>query len=370
MKRINVTSPFMPPLKEYEEKVKEIWDNRWLTNKGPIYKEFEKELKEYLSIENISLTVNGHSALDNAIKSLNIKGEVITTPFTFASTTHALTMNGITPVFCDIKESDLTIDEEKIEDLITERTSAILAVHVYGHICNVEKIEEIAKKHNLKVIYDAAHAFGINYKNKTIASFGDASIFSFHATKLFHTIEGGCCIYKNSDLEPLFNAYRNFGIYDEEKIYCVGGNAKMNEFQAAMGVINLKYIDSIIKKRKKLVEYYRKKLDDIDGIDYFVPEKKGFDYNYSYLPVIIDEKVNGFSRDYLYDKLKNYNIYTRKYFYPCIPDYECYYDKYGKSNIPVARLIAKKVLCLPLYYDLNYNEVDYIIESILKVKKG
>ena len=359
----------MPPIEEYNSLVKQIWDNKWLTNKGPIYKKFEQQLKDYLNVENISLTVNGHSALDNAVKSLNISGEVITTPFTFASTTHSLTMNGITPVFCDIKEEDLTIDENKIENLITEKTTAILAVHVYGHVCNIEKIERIAKKYNLKVIYDAAHAFGVKYKNRSIAYYGDASIYSFHATKLFHTIEGGCCVYKDKKLEPLFNAYRNFGIYDEEKIYCVGGNAKMNEFQAAMGIVNLKYINDIIKKRKELVEYYRKKLKKISGIKYFTPENNDIEYNYAYMPILVSEEKFGISRDDLYNQLKKYNIYTRKYFYPCTPDFDCYIKDYGNSDITIARKIAKGILCLPLYYELSFQDIDYIIESIKKIRK-
>lgn len=258
-KEITVTKPFMPELTEYVSYVEKIWDNCWLTNKGPVYKEFEVELKKYLNVNNLCLTVNGHSALDIAVKTLNLTGEVITTPFTFASTTHSLTLNNIKPVFCDIKESDLTIDEDKIEALITDKTTAIMPVHVYGHSCNVNKIEKIAKKYNLKVIYDAAHSFGVTKNGKSIAECGDVSIFSFHATKLFHTIEGGCAIYKNANLELLFNAYRNFGIYSEEEINYVGGNAKMNEFQAAMGIINLKHIEEIIKKRKQLTLYYRKK---------------------------------------------------------------------------------------------------------------
>lgn len=370
-KKIMVTKPFMPPFKEYEQKLKEIWENKWLTNKGPLYKEFELELKKYLSINNICLTVNGHSSLDIAIKSLGLTGEVITTPFTFASTVHALTMNNIRPVFCDIKESDMTIDENKIESLITKNTTAILAVHVYGHMCNVDKIEKIAKKYNLKVIYDAAHAFGVEYRGKSISSQGDASIFSFHATKLFHTIEGGCAIYKDKNLESLFNAYRNFGIYDEEKIYYVGGNSKMNEFQAAMGLVNLNYIEEIINKRKDLTIYYREKLLDIKGVKYFEPEKfYEFKYNYSYMPILIRKEEFGFSRNELYDKLKKFNIYTRKYFYPCVPDYECYKQNYNNCSIPNARRIADEILCLPIYYDLTYDEIDYICNAIKKIQLG
>ena len=371
MKKIMVTKPFLPPIEEYEEKLKEIWQNNWLTNKGPLYYRFEDKLKKYIDCNNICLTVNGHSSLDIAVKSLGISGEVITTPFTFASTTHALTMNGIKPVFCDIKESDLTIDEEKIENLITSKTTAILAVHVYGHMCNVEKINKIAEKHNLKVIYDAAHAFGCIYNGQSIANYGDASIFSFHATKLFNTIEGGCCVYKDNKYEKLFNAYRNFGIYDEDIVYYVGGNAKMNEFQAAMGLVNINYIDDIIVKRKKLTQYYRNKLDGIRGIKYFVSDSiKDYKYNYAYMPIVVDNSALAIDRDSLYSKLKEYGIYTRKYFYPCIPDYACYKDLYGNCDIPIARKIADSVLCLPLYYDLEYDDIDYIIDSIKQIVRN
>lgn len=370
MKKIYVTKPFMPPYEEYEKYLKKIWHSQVLTNKGPLSKKFEQSLEKYLQADNVLLTVNGHSALDIAIKSLNLSGEVITTPFTFASSTHALVLNDLKPVFCDIKESDLTIDEDKIEELITDKTSAILAVHVYGHSCNVKKIEKIAKKHHLKVIYDAAHTFGVNSNGNSILNQGDISICSFHATKLFHTIEGGCIVYQDRELTPLINAYRNFGIYSEEEINYVGGNAKMNEFQAAMGLTNLKYIKKIIQKRKELTLYYRNLLDSIDGIKYFLPEDgNDYQYNYAYLPVLIKKEILGISRDELYEKLKKFNIFSRKYFYPLITDYGCYKNDYGDANIPVARKIAEEVLCLPLYYSLSLEEIDYIINCIEKIVK-
>ena len=370
MKKIYVTKPFMPPYEEYEKYLKKIWHSQVLTNKGPLSKKFEQSLEKYLQADNVLLTVNGHSALDIAIKSLNLSGEVITTPFTFASSTHALVLNDLKPVFCDIKESDLTIDEDKIEELITDKTSAILAVHVYGHSCNVKKIEKIAKKHHLKVIYDAAHTFGVNSNGNSILNQGDISICSFHATKLFHTIEGGCIVYQDRELTPLINAYRNFGIYSEEEINYVGGNAKMNEFQAAMGLTNLKYIKKIIQKRKEFTLYYRNLLDSIDGIKYFLPEDgNDYQYNYAYLPVLIKKEILGISRDELYEKLKKFNIFSRKYFYPLITDYGCYKNDYGDANIPVARKIAEEVLCLPLYYSLSLEEIDYIINCIEKIVK-
>lgn len=358
----------MPALSEYVAIVEKIWDNCWLTNKGPVYKEFELLLRQYFDVNNLCLTVNGHSALDIAVKVLNLTGEVITTPFTFASTTHSLTLNNVKPVFCDIKESDLTIDEDKIEELITDKTTAIMPVHVYGHTCNVEKIEKIAKKYNLKVIYDAAHSFGVNKLGKSIAECGDVSVFSFHATKLFHTIEGGCAVYKDKKLDSLFNAYRNFGIYSEEEINYVGGNSKMNEFQAAMGIINLKYIDEMIKKRKQLTLYYRSKLDLFNGIKYFVPENLSeYEYNYAYFPILVDKDKFGISRDELYNELKNYNILTRKYFYPLVTDFGCYRSEYKKTNIPVAKKISQEILCLPLYYDLSFKDIDYIYDCVLDI---
>ncbi len=369
-KQIMVTKPFMPMFSEYVECVEEIWRNGWITNKGPFFHKFHLLLKDYLKADNLSLTVNGHSALDIAIKSLNLSGEVITTPFTFASTTHSLTLNHIKPVFCDIKESDLTIDESKIEKLITDKTTAIMPVHVYGHSCNTEAIEKIAKKHHLKVIYDAAHSFGVQKDGKSIALCGDVSVFSFHATKIFHTIEGGCAVYRDKNLEPLFNAFRNFGIYSEEEINYVGGNAKMNEFQAAMGLVNLKYMDEIIRKRKELTLYYRKKLDLVEGIQYFVPEKMStYSYNYAYFPVLIDESKLKISRDKLYEELKKFDIYTRKYFYPLVTDFGCYKEQYKDVYLPVAKKISQQILCLPLYYDLSFEDIDYICESILNIQK-
>lgn len=367
-RKIMVTKPFLPKRRLYNKLVKKIWKNEWLTNNGPVIKQFETELKNYLKIENICLTVNGHSALDIAIKALELKGEVITTPFTFASTVHSLVLNNIKPVFCDIKPTDMTIDESKIEDLITDKTTAILPVNVYGHSCNMKEIERIAKKHHLKVLYDGAHAFGVTENNKSTAIYGDAYIYSFHATKLFNTIEGGCVVYKDKEVGKRLSAFRNFGITSQEDVPYVGGNAKMNEFQAAMGICNLKSIDKIIKNRKKTTFYYREKLNDVKGISYFVPENENeYTYNYAYLPILVNEKVFGVSRDELHEKLQNYGIYTRKYFYPIIPDFECYKNTFKNAKLPVARKIGQEVLCLPLYYGLKKKNIDYIIESIKRI---
>ena len=265
---INVTRSSMPLYEEFCEEIKELWDSHWLTNMGKKHKQLQAELEEYLHTPHLTLYTNGHLALENIIIAMNLPkgGEIITTPFTFASTTHAIVRCGYTPVFCDINDVDYTIDVDKIESLITDKTVAIIPVHVYGNVCNVEKIDEIAKKHNIKVIYDAAHAFGVEYNGVNSANFGDASMFSFHATKVFNTIEGGAVTYSDDSLVQVLNDIKNFGIRGPESVAYVGGNAKMNEFQAAMGICNLRHIDREIEKRKKVVEYYRSKLGGIDGI--------------------------------------------------------------------------------------------------------
>ncbi|MHC1773536.1 MAG: DegT/DnrJ/EryC1/StrS family aminotransferase [Flexilinea sp.] len=369
-KKIFVTRPFLPPRAEFDSYINQIWQADWLTNRGPLFKKFESELKAYLNVPNITLTVNGHSALEIALKGLEIQGEVITSPFTFASTTHALTLNNITPVFCDIKENDLTIDPDKIEPLLTEHTSAILPVHVYGHLCDVKKIKEIAKKHNLKVIYDAAHAFGVTTNGVSAGIFGDVSMFSFHATKLFHSIEGGALIYEDENYTHLFNAYKNFGIEGEEKVDYIGGNAKMNEFQAAMGLANIPYIHDIITEREKITLRYRENMADIQGVRFFVPEARGrVEHNYAYFPVLIDPILFGVGRDVVYSKLKEVGIYTRKYFWPITADFGCYREKHKDDDLPVARKAGDQVLCLPIYNGLPLETVNEICMQILKCRK-
>lgn len=362
--RILVTQSSMPSYEEYCEEIKSIWDTKWLTNNGEKHISLEKKLEEYLNIENVTLFSNGHLALYSAIKAMNLTGEVITTPFTFASTTHAIVQNGLTPVFCDIREDNYTIDANKIESLITEKTSAIVAVHVYGTACDVEKIEEIAKKHNLKVIYDAAHAFGVEYKNKSIASYGDMSIFSFHATKVFNTIEGGAIAYKDSKMLKKLEQLKNFGIVDSEHVSMPGMNCKMNEFQAAMGLCNLRHVSTEIEKRKKIVEYYDKKLKGVKGIKLLTKEKN-LKYNYAYYPIVILDEYK-YSRDALYMLLSENGIFSRKYFYPLTSDFECYKNKYDSSNTPIARDIASRVLTLPLYANLEIEDVDRICNLIIK----
>lgn len=362
MKKTLVTKASLPKYEDYCNKIKELWDSNWITNNGKFHNELENNIKDYLNANNVTLFTNGHLALENAIKVLDLNGEVITTPFTFISTTHAISRNNLTPVFCDINYDDYTMDVSKIEELITDKTSAIIPVHVYGNVCNVEEIERIAKKHNLKVIYDAAHAFGVRYKDKSVASYGDISMFSFHATKVFNTIEGGALAYQNNDYKLKLNYLKNFGITDEEHIDYIGGNAKMNEFQAAMGICNLKYLDENIKKRKKIYEKYIELLKDVKGIklNYI---NKNVTSNYAYFPIVILDEYK-LSRDELFELLKKNDIYSRKYFYPISNELEIY--KNCKGNTPVAKDISKRVLTLPIYPDLELEIVEKICDIINK----
>ncbi|WP_335967745.1 DegT/DnrJ/EryC1/StrS family aminotransferase [Fusobacterium polymorphum] len=367
-KKIMVTRSFLPPYEEYCKEIAEIWDNHWLTNMGIKHEILKNELKKFLKVNNVSLYTNGHLALEVAIKALKLSGEIVTTPFTFASTTHAITRNNIKPVFCDINLENFTIDTKKIESLITDKTTAILPVHVYGTPCNVDEIERIAKKYNLKVIYDAAHAFGVEIAGQGIANYGDVSMFSFHATKVFHTIEGGALTYNNEDYSKFFRLEKNFGIVNEESVIENGGNAKMNEFQAAMGLINLKYIERGIQRRKKIVETYRELLKNIEGITY-LKDIKNVRHNYAYFPIIIDENKYGKSRNEVFEKLKEYNIFARKYFYPLTSDFECYKGiKSNEENLKNSKYISDRVMTLPLYEELEIEYVQYICNILKEIK--
>lgn len=361
--RINVTKSSMPSFEEYCEEIKSIWESHWLTNLGPKHNQLESELSSFLDIKKASLFTNGHLALEAAISLFEFpKGsEVITSPFTFVSTTNAIVRNGLIPVFCDIRKDDFTIDADKIEDLITEKTVAIVPIHVYGNVCEIEKIERIAKKHDLKVIYDAAHAFGVKYKGKGIANYGDISMFSFHATKVFNTIEGGACAYNNEEYEQVLKDMKNFGIRGEERCLYIGGNAKMNEFQAAMGICNLRHINEYIDGRKRVVEHYRKRLSNVPGIILCQPQKD-VETNYAYFPVIFDNYK--YTRDEIKAKLAEHDIGARKYFYPITSEFECY-SKFNKGNTPVAKYYGERVLTLPLYDSLLLDDVDLICNIIL-----
>lgn len=364
---INVTRSSMPSFQEYTEEIKDIWQTHWLTNMGIKHKQSQEELKKYLGVENIDLLTNGHMALELSMQALNLCGEVITTPFTFASTTHAIVRNGLEPIFCDINPVDFTIDVNKIESLITDKTCAIVPVHVYGNICDVETIEKLAQKYELKVLYDAAHTFGVKYKGKGIGSFGDVSCFSFHATKVFNTIEGGAVCFKDKDFGLDLYRLKNFGIRGPEKIDAVGANAKMNEFCAAMGLCNLKHVDDEIAKRKAVAERYTENLSGVEGVQ-LNPMQKDVQPNYSYYPVVFDEKVFGSSRNEVYLRLQQNGIVARKYFYPITNSFECFHNKYNIENTPVALHISKRVLTLPLYADLSLKDVDNICKIILECK--
>jgi len=370
MNRILVTRSSMPSFEEYCEEIKELWDSHWLTNMGIKHRTLQSELERVLDVPHVTLYTNGHLALENVISAMNLPrgGEVITTPFTFASTTNAIIRNGLNPVFCDINAEDYTIDVTKIEAMINDRTCAIVPVHVYGNICDVEEIERIAKKYGLKVIYDAAHAFGVKYKEKDISNYGDASMFSFHATKVFNTIEGGAVCFKDDALVQLLDDMKNFGIQGQEKVAYVGGNAKMNEFQAAMGICNLRHLDEEIEKRKNVVERYKSHLEGIDGIK-VCSEQKNVISNYAYFPVVFDEKIFGASRNEVFEKLAENGIGARKYFYPLTNSFDCFHGKYDVNETPVAVHISKRVLTLPLYADLSAEDVDLICEIILSVSK-
>ncbi len=362
--KILVTRSSLPDFDEYVKEIREMWDTHWLTNMGIKHQTLEQQLKEYLKIKNVCLFTNGHMALELALQALNLTGEVITTPFTFASTTHAIVRNGLKPVFCDIDPHDFTMDPSCLEKRITPQTSAILPVHVYGHICNVEEIEKIAKKHNLKVIYDAAHAFGVTYRGKGIAQWGDASMFSFHATKVFNTIEGGAICYNNDALSLRLNELKNFGIHGPESVENVGANAKMSEFQAAMGICNLRHIESEIEKRRKVTQRYREYLEDVPGLQ-LSPAQDDVTPNYSYFPVVFHEEIFGADRDAVFSALEQQGIGARKYFYPLASDFACYRNQYHSDDTPVALKISQRVLTLPLYADLSLPDVDRICQIIL-----
>ncbi len=364
---IYVTRPSLPPFDEFVEVLKDIWDSRWLTNNGPYHQRFEKALADYLGVKYVSLFANGTLALVTALQALRITGEVITTPYSFVATTHALHWNGITPVFCDIEPEYCSIDPEKIEALITPKTTAILAVHVYGNPCDVRKIQEIADIYGLKVIYDACHAFGVTLNGESILNYGDLSVLSFHATKVFTTFEGGAIVCHDEKMKKRIDFLKNFGFADEVTVVGPGINAKMNEFQAALGLLQLKYIDEAIEKRRKLSELYQRNLSGIKGVR-LLKRDAHVKTNFQYFPVFIEERSFGRSRDDLYNELKRRGIYARRYFYPLISQFPTYRGLPSAlpANLPVAERMTKEVLCLSMYHDLDERDVD----SICGIIKG
>ena len=360
MNVINVTRSSLPPFDEYVEEIRNIWDSHWLTNMGAKHQQLERSLEEYLNVPHVRLFTNGHMALEGALTVLNLHGEIITTPFTFSSTTHAIVRSGCTPVFCDINDRDYTIDVEKIESLITEKTCAILPVHVYGNICEWRAIDCIAKKHNLKVIYDAAHAFGVSQNGVSVANMGDIAMFSFHATKVFNTIEGGALTFHDNSLGSRINRIKNFGITDSEMVESVGFNAKMSEFQAAMGLCNLRHLDEALKRRKVAYNRYVERLAEIPGVR-FCTQQPGTIQNYAYFQVVFD----GFKydRNEVFDRLNAQNINARKYFWPLTNSYS-----FGKRNVeptPVAKYISERVLALPMYEELTIEDVDRVCDVLI-----
>jgi len=369
--KINVTRSSMPGFEEYCKEIRELWDSRWLTNMGVKHRQLEADLKAYLHTPHAVLYTNGHLALEHVIRAMELPagGEVITTPFTFVSTTHAIVNNDLVPVFCDVNDRDYTMDVTKIESLITDKTVAIVPVHVYGNLCDVDAIQEIVDKHGLKVIYDAAHAFGVTYRGISSANFGDASMFSFHATKVFNTIEGGAVCFRENALEEKLNQLKNFGLAGQEECAFIGGNAKMSEFQAAMGICNLRHLKEEIAKRKAVVERYRKNLSGVPGIR-LCPEQVGVSSNYAYFPVVFDGYK--YTRDEVFAKLGEEGITARKYFFPLTNDFACYrsFPTAGGDKTPVAKYIAARVLTLPLYADLTEENVDRICNIILDGKEG
>lgn len=369
---IYVTRPSVPKMEDFIEEIKPIFDNHVLTNMGPVYKKFQSELMTYLGVPELSLFVNGHLALEMAIHAIGLKekgkqvggGEVITTPFTFVSTTHAIVRNGLRPIFCDIRKDDYCIDPDKIEELITDKTVGIIPVHVYGNICDVQRIENIGDKYGLKVIYDGAHAFGEQYLGKGIGNFGDATMFSFHATKVFNSIEGGAVSFLDKRYGVPLHELKNFGIHGEVEVSAVGGNAKLDEIRAAMGIANLRRIEECIASRKTVHNRYFERLGNTEGI-VLREIQEGVTSNYAYFPVYFDKNKFGKSRDDVYAKLKEHDIYARKYFYPCSNELTCY-KEYANQITPVAHDVSIHILTLPIYEGLALEDVDRICDIILE----
>jgi dTDP-4-amino-4,6-dideoxygalactose transaminase len=368
MKNIYVTQPFMPPLEEFLPYLEQIWENKWLTNGGPFHNELEERLADYLGVDHLALFANGTLALVTALQSLRITGEVITTPFSFIAAAHSLLWNGIKPVFVDIKPETFNLDPEKIEAAITPQTTAILPVHVYGRPCDVENIQQIADTYGLKVIYDAAHAFGVNYKSESLLKHGDLSILSFHATKVFNTFEGGAIVCPDAKIKKRIDDLKNFGYAGEVTVIATGINAKMNEFQAAFGLLQLKHIDKAIERRREIDAQYREQLSSVSGI---TCPKLSADttHNYSYFPILI-EKEYPLLRDELNDKLRQQGIYARRYFYPLISEFPMYRSlpSAAKSNLPVARKTAEQVICLPIYPYLDDGSIARITSIIKDIR--
>ena len=364
-KKVTVTSPLLPDLQDFTKYLEDIWEKKWVTNNGFYHKELEKKLAEYLKVGHLSLFTNGTLPLITALQALDIHGEVITTPYSFVATTHSLWWNKIKPVFVDIDPKTCNLDPEKIEAAITDKTTAIMPVHCYGTPCDVEKIQAIAERHHLKVIYDAAHAFGVEINGKSILEYGDMSTLSFHATKVYNTLEGGALIVKDAEMKQQVDYLKNFGFAGETTVLAPGINSKMDEVRAAYGLLNLKIVDAAIEARKKVAEYYRENLKNVRGIR-MLDEMPGVKSNYSYFPIFVDENEYGMSRDALYFKMQEDNIFGRRYFYPLISTFNTYKElpSAKPENLPVATRIADEVICLPLHHELTKEEQELIVRII------
>jgi dTDP-4-amino-4,6-dideoxygalactose transaminase len=370
-KPIYVTRPALPDRKAVYRKIDEIWDSQWLTNIGSQHRLFESRVQKYLEVPNISLFCNGTMALQMACQALRLSGEVITTPFTFAATPHVLYWNNLKPVFCDIEPETFNLDPQRIESLISPHTTAILPVHVFGYPCNIDAIQEIADKYGVRVIYDAAHCFGVEVNGNPIGIFGDLSMFSFHATKIFHTIEGGALTFKDNSIKERLELSKNFGFRNEETIVVPGINGKMNEFQASLGTLMLDIIEDEMHKRKKLTMIYRERLKNFAGIN-FRGDIPGVKHNYYNFAITVDANEFGISRDELYKTLKKYNIFTRRYFYPLCSQFQCYsnYPSSAPENLPVAEKISKSILTLSLYGSLREADIHMICDIIATYAYG
>lgn len=364
-KKIYVTQPALPPLEEFIPYLEKIWDNKWLTNNGPFHQQFEKELADYLGVKHISVFSNGTLALITALQALRITGEVITTPYSFVATTHSLWWNNIKPVFVDVDDKYFNLDPKKIEAAITPQTTAIMPVHVYGNPCDVEEIQRIADIYGLRIIYDAAHTFGVRKDGQSILNWGDLSILSFHATKVYNTIEGGAIICQDEKTKQRIDLLKNFGFRDEVTVIEPGINAKMNELQAAYGSLQLKYVDSYIAKRKEIYDLYISLLKDVKGIT-TIREMDNVDHTYAYFPILVNTLEYGISRDELYYKLQEHDIMGRRYFYPLISDFPTYkgLPSAKADNLPIATKVAKEVICLPIYPNLELSDVEKICNVI------
>lgn len=366
-KRITVTSPLLPKLEDFIPMLQDIWDRKWLTNNGHYHEELEKALADYLGVKYISLFTNGTLPLITALQALRISGEVITTPYSFVATTHSIWWNGLKPVFVDVDEETGNINPEKIEAAITPHTTAIMPVHVYGTPCNMKRIQEIADIYGLKIIYDAAHAFGVKKDGESVLKAGDMSTLSFHATKVYNTIEGGALVCHDEATKKRIDFLKNFGFNGETTVVAPGINSKMDEIRSAYGLLNLKQVDSAIAKRKATAEKYREALKDIPGVRY-LKDIEGVRHNYAYFPIFIDEKEYGMSRDALYAKLQEHNIFGRRYFYPLISTFSAYkgLESANPANLPIAHKLANQVLCLPMFAGLDNEGTDRIIDIIRK----